>query len=156
MAAAMVPTLGEGGADFISHLLMQKKCFRGATHGTSAYPRNPLFLSPVGSWWWLAGSMLLLALSPACVTGEVTRSLQSCKGGCSGAFPHWGGELAPAGGCGGARWESRQTSVHFSTLQRTRRQMGRRWQERVAFLASKPGKLSLPRLPRVKVDPSRG
>lgn len=62
--------------------------------------------------------MLLLALSPACVTGEVTRSLQSCKGGCSGAFPHWGGELAPAGGHGGARWESRQTSVHFSTLQR--------------------------------------
>lgn len=45
--------------------------------------------------------MLLLALSPACVTGEVTRSLQSCKGGCSGAFQHWGGELASAGELGG-------------------------------------------------------
>lgn len=119
MAAAMVPMPGEGGAGFLSHLPMQKKkCFRGATRGTSACPRRPLFLSPVGSWWWLAGCVLLLALSPACVTGEVTRSLQSCKGGCSGAFPHWGGELAPAGGRGGARWESRQTSVHFSTLQR--------------------------------------
>lgn len=134
----------------------KKNSFREVTCGTSACPCHPLLLSPVGSWWWLAGGMLFLALSPACVTGEVTRSLQSCKGGCSGAFPHWGGELAPAGGRGGARWESRQTSVHFSTLQRTRRLTGRTWWERGVFLASKPGEIALSRLPRVKVHSSRG
>lgn len=151
----MVPTLGEGGAGFVSsfHTSRCKKMLSGSNSWYICLPPPPPL--PLPRWLMvMVGGLRAVAclVTSLCDRWGDAESAELQRRLLRG-FPTLG---RWARFSGGARWESRQTSVHFSTLQRTRRCMGRRWWERGAFLASKPGKLALSRLPRVKVYRSRG